>query len=135
MISQAVTDFCQDVQFDPTALERLQPYAHDPELFTKAIVKLAELRGHALDRDDVRTSLQNAANASAVPTESVELSDEELEGVQGGFFFSQFADTLLNLFPPVAIQGVTGIVSDPNVKQVASDASHVFDPLNLFGLR
>ncbi|MEL7153325.1 MAG: hypothetical protein AAFN51_05955, partial [Pseudomonadota bacterium] len=87
MISQAVTEFCQDVQSDTAALEQLRPYAHDPELFTKAIVKLGELRGHALDPADVHATLSNAANQDEPTSESIELSDEELEDVQGGMIF------------------------------------------------
>ena len=86
MISQQIETIHTSIAQDPALRQRLDKVA-DKEAYFDLVVEVGKSKGIAISAADVKSA--TAASSNRAPTGS-ELSDQQLESVAGGGFFSRW---------------------------------------------
>ena len=87
MISQQIETIHTSIAQDPALRQRLDKVA-DKEAYFDLVVEVGKSKGIAISAADVKRAT-DAVSANRAPAGS-ELSDQQLESVAGGGFFSQW---------------------------------------------
>ena len=87
MINEQIETVHTKIQNDPALKQRLEGVA-DESGYVNLLVEVANSHGIKMSAADVKGTLQKVR--SSRPVSSAELSDNQLEAVAGGGFFSQW---------------------------------------------